>query len=184
MAVDEKLDVSGLACPMPIIKTKKAIAAMKIGETLEIIATDAGSKADLPAWAQSTGHHYVGLIEEGAVLKHYMRKCDVTMTNEMHFKSTITNEELLKISPKPNIIDVRESIEYDFGHIKGAVSMPLGELALKLASFDQEQTYYLICRSGTRSDLACKLMVDHGFKHIVNVLPGMQSITTDLEKNI
>lgn len=49
MRTDHQLDVQGLACPMPIVKTKKTMNTMEVGETVEVIATDAGSKADLQA---------------------------------------------------------------------------------------------------------------------------------------
>ncbi|MBD4937798.1 hypothetical protein GUF79_17260, partial [Xanthomonas citri pv. citri] len=47
------LDAKGLACPMPIVKTKKRMKDLKAGEVLEIHATDKGSTADLEAWAKS-----------------------------------------------------------------------------------------------------------------------------------
>lgn len=46
------LDAKGLACPMPIVKTKKRMKDLKAGEVLEIQATDKGSTADLEAWAK------------------------------------------------------------------------------------------------------------------------------------
>lgn len=46
------LDAKGLACPMPIVKTKKRMKDLKAGEVLEIHATDKGSTADLEAWAK------------------------------------------------------------------------------------------------------------------------------------
>ncbi|MEI2400959.1 sulfurtransferase TusA family protein, partial [Paenibacillus phytohabitans] len=58
------LDAKGLACPMPIVKTKKAMNHLEGGQVLEVLATDKGSKADLKAWAESTGHQYLGTLEE------------------------------------------------------------------------------------------------------------------------
>ena len=49
---DVQLDAKGLACPMPIVKTKKAMNDLVDGQILEVIATDKGSKADLAAWAK------------------------------------------------------------------------------------------------------------------------------------
>ena len=48
-----QLDAKGLACPMPIVKTKKAMSDLEDGQVLEVQATDKGSKADLKAWAES-----------------------------------------------------------------------------------------------------------------------------------
>ena len=62
------LDAKGLACPMPIVKTKKAMNNLQAGEVLEVQATDKGSKADIKAWAESTGHQYIGMLAwEGKV---------------------------------------------------------------------------------------------------------------------
>ena len=51
---DQVLDASGLNCPMPILKTKKALKGMSAGETLEVISTDAGSVKDLVAFCNQT----------------------------------------------------------------------------------------------------------------------------------
>ena len=49
---DVQLDAKGLACPMPIVKTKKAMNDLEEGQVLEVQATDKGSKADLAAWSK------------------------------------------------------------------------------------------------------------------------------------
>jgi tRNA 2-thiouridine synthesizing protein A len=59
IAADEVLDCSGLACPMPILKTKKAIDALAPGQVLKMIATDPGSQSDIDAWTNRTGHALV-----------------------------------------------------------------------------------------------------------------------------
>jgi tRNA 2-thiouridine synthesizing protein A len=71
---DQVLDCSGLSCPMPIIKTKKAIDALQIGQVLEMIATDPGSKSDMDAWTKKTGHALVGSSEEGGKFIFFIRK--------------------------------------------------------------------------------------------------------------
>jgi TusA-related sulfurtransferase len=58
--VDQTLDCRGLACPMPIVKTKKAMSAIHSGQVIEVLATDKGSLADFQAWASNTGHQYLG----------------------------------------------------------------------------------------------------------------------------
>lgn len=57
---DETLDCRGLSCPMPLLKTKKTIKNMKEGQIIEIIGTDPGTRNDLPAFAQRSGHEYLG----------------------------------------------------------------------------------------------------------------------------
>ena len=56
---DQVLDCSGMACPMPILKTKKAVDALQIGQVLKMIATDPGSISDMEAWTKKTGHELV-----------------------------------------------------------------------------------------------------------------------------
>jgi len=66
---DQVLDCKGLNCPLPVIKTKKAIDAMEGGQILKMVATDPGSKNDISAWASRTGHHLVSAeqTDEGFV---------------------------------------------------------------------------------------------------------------------
>ncbi|WP_409305583.1 sulfurtransferase TusA family protein [Peribacillus sp. SCS-155] len=68
------LDAKGLACPMPIVKTKKAINELESGQVLEVHATDKGARADMTAWAKSTGHELVRHEEENDVLKFWIKK--------------------------------------------------------------------------------------------------------------
>lgn len=56
MEVDQHLDVSGLNCPLPILRAKKALATMEAGAVLEIIATDPAAPADFVAFCRQTGH--------------------------------------------------------------------------------------------------------------------------------
>lgn len=56
MKHDKEFDASGLACPMPIVKTKKSLADMASGQVLKVIATDPGSVCDMQAFAEQTGH--------------------------------------------------------------------------------------------------------------------------------
>ena len=74
MNADKILDAKGLACPMPIVKTKKAINELNAGEVLEIHATDKGAKSDLTAWAKSGGHELLQDTEEDGVLKFWVKK--------------------------------------------------------------------------------------------------------------
>ncbi|WP_099354430.1 sulfurtransferase TusA family protein [Fredinandcohnia onubensis] len=74
MNIDQVLDAKGLACPMPIVKTKKAIDGLESGQVLEVLTTDKGAKNDLTAWASSTGHEILDSKEEDGVLKFYIKK--------------------------------------------------------------------------------------------------------------
>lgn len=74
MSEIEKLDCYGLLCPMPIIATAKKIKEMKVGEMLEIRATDEGIKTDLPAWCKATGQEFIGIEEKNGEYTGYVRK--------------------------------------------------------------------------------------------------------------
>ena len=177
---DVQLDAKGLACPMPIVRTKKAMKDLAEGQVLEIAATDKGFKADLAAWAESTGHQYIGTIEEGDVLYHYIRKSGGDDEAEKPFEQTVKNEEIL--SRNGIILDVREEAEYAFGHVPNAKSIPLGELEERMGELDPEQEIYVICRTGRRSELAAHKLAANGFSKVYNVLPGMKEWNRDLIK--
>jgi tRNA 2-thiouridine synthesizing protein A len=53
---DQFLDCSGLICPLPIVKTQRAIKKMEIGQVLEMISTDPGAVPDMKAWENQTRH--------------------------------------------------------------------------------------------------------------------------------
>lgn len=63
--VSERLDCSGLLCPMPVVKTKKAMKALQAGEVLEMISTDPGSMPDMHAWAMQTGNELLEASDQG-----------------------------------------------------------------------------------------------------------------------
>lgn len=183
--VNRKLVCEGLACPLPVVRTKKTIDEMIAGEVLEVSATDKGSVSDLKSWANRTGHQYVGLQEENGIYRHYIRKAEASETKaEMNFPHTVSNEELndkLASGASLTIIDVREPAEYAFGRIPGAVSIPAGELEGKFASLDPSANYYVVCRTGNRSDMACQLLAEKGFANVANVIPGMSQWSYKIE---
>lgn len=185
LTTNKVLDAKGLACPMPIVKTKKAMTDLEPGQVMEIQATDKGSTADLKAWAETTGHQYLGTIEEDGVLKHYLRKASESeTTTESSYPHVESLDEVLnKLNGKEKItiLDVREPAEYAFGHIPGAISIPLGELEDRLNELNSEDEIHIICRSGSRSDLAAKKMTEKGFSKVKNVIPGMKDWTGPIE---
>ncbi|GAB6523071.1 sulfurtransferase TusA family protein [Bacillus cereus] len=74
MNIKQVLDAKGLACPMPIVRTKKAMDTLQTGEVLEVHVTDKGSVKDIPAWANKGGHNIVKHVEEADVLKFWIKK--------------------------------------------------------------------------------------------------------------
>ncbi len=71
---DQELDASGLNCPLPILRAKKALAALSAGQVLHIIATDPGSVKDFEAFAKQTGNELTESREEGGKFHFLMKK--------------------------------------------------------------------------------------------------------------
>lgn len=74
MQVDRELDTRGLNCPLPILKAKKALSDMLSGQTLKVVATDAGSVRDFVAFAKQTGNELIEQTTEGKDYIHVMRR--------------------------------------------------------------------------------------------------------------
>jgi tRNA 2-thiouridine synthesizing protein A len=68
------LDLKGLSCPLPIVKTAKAIKDLQSGEMVEVLATDPGSVPDFKAWARSTGNELVEQTNLDGVFRFVIRK--------------------------------------------------------------------------------------------------------------
>jgi len=71
---DVTLDCFGLTCPMPIFNASQKMKELKIGEVLEVLATDSGIVADMPDWCKRTGNEFIGAEEEDGEYKVYIRK--------------------------------------------------------------------------------------------------------------
>ena len=69
-----EVDAIGMNCPLPILRTKKALATMQSDEVLKIKATDAGAAHDFPAFAKQTGNELIASTTEGEVLVFYMKR--------------------------------------------------------------------------------------------------------------
>jgi len=72
--VKKTLDTSGLSCPLPVVKTKKALKDIEVGDILEMISTDAGSIPDMEAWARQTGHELLESKDEGKTFRFFIKK--------------------------------------------------------------------------------------------------------------
>ena len=68
------VDARGTSCPGPILAAKKGMADVKVGEIMEVLATDSGTQKDLPAWAKKMGHEYLGLVEEPGYMKLFVKR--------------------------------------------------------------------------------------------------------------
>ena len=74
MQFDKEIDTSGLNCPLPILKAKKALAELNSGHTLKVIATDKGSLRDFQAFAQQTGNELIDQQTVGTDFIHLLRR--------------------------------------------------------------------------------------------------------------
>jgi tRNA 2-thiouridine synthesizing protein A len=71
---DKELDASGLNCPLPILRAKKALAELASGQVLHIIATDPGSVKDFEAFANQTGNELMESTENGGKFEFLIKK--------------------------------------------------------------------------------------------------------------
>lgn len=74
MDYQKDLDARGLNCPLPILKTKKALADMATGDILRVIATDPGAVRDFQAFAKQTGNELLGHAEENREFVFFMKR--------------------------------------------------------------------------------------------------------------
>ncbi len=74
MQVDQEVDTRGLTGPLPILKAKKALAAMQTGQLLKVVATDTGSIRDFQAFAKQTGNELVEQQTVGDEFIHILRR--------------------------------------------------------------------------------------------------------------
>ena len=74
MDAQKELDTRGLNCPLPILKAKKALADMRSGEVLKVIATDPGSMRDFQAFARQTGNELVEQESSNDEFVHFLRR--------------------------------------------------------------------------------------------------------------
>jgi tRNA 2-thiouridine synthesizing protein A len=72
--IAKTLDLKGLSCPLPIVKTAQGIKEVQSGELIEALATDPGSVADFNAWCKSTGNELVEQGRDGDVFRFVIRK--------------------------------------------------------------------------------------------------------------
>ena len=71
---DQVLDCSGLLCPMPVVKTTRAIKKLQVGQVLKMIATDPGAPPDMAAWSRQTGNEILAQTEEDGKFIFYIKR--------------------------------------------------------------------------------------------------------------
>ena len=74
MDFDKEFDASGLACPLPIVKTKKALSDMASGQVLRVVSTDPGSVSDMAAFAEQTGNQLLEQVNQDKKYVFFLKK--------------------------------------------------------------------------------------------------------------
>lgn len=74
MDFDRELDVKGLNCPLPILRTKKTLAEMTTGQVLRVVATDPGSVKDFQAFSRQTGNELLSHEEKDKVFEYLIKR--------------------------------------------------------------------------------------------------------------
>ncbi|MFC5653777.1 sulfurtransferase TusA family protein [Paenibacillus solisilvae] len=74
MQADLIVDTKGMACPMPIVKAKKALDGLQPGQVMEVLSTDKGSVNDFQAWVKQTKHELIKHEEENGIYKFFVKK--------------------------------------------------------------------------------------------------------------
>ena len=74
MNFDKELDARGLNCPLPILRTKKALADLQSGQVLKVLATDPGAVKDFHSFSRQTGHELLSSSEERKEFVFFMKK--------------------------------------------------------------------------------------------------------------
>ncbi len=71
---DVTVDTSGRFCPVPILEVAKAVKGLQPGQVVQVVATDPGVEADLPAWCKATRNPLVALVRDGASYRIFVRR--------------------------------------------------------------------------------------------------------------
>lgn len=70
----ETVDATGLSCPLPILRAKKALATLSAGDVLRVITTDRGAVRDFQAFCKQTGNALLAQIDETERVTHYLER--------------------------------------------------------------------------------------------------------------
>jgi hydroxyacylglutathione hydrolase len=124
--------------------------------------------ADL--WARRVGmDRIVGYLEGGMVAwaTRGYRTADIHLVSAeaLHDRVTGTSNMVL--------VDVRSPLEFEDGHIGGAVNIPAPDLRTRYQELDPDKPTFLVCSSGNRSSLGASILKQHGFKELHNLAGGM-----------
>lgn len=109
----------------------------------------------------------------------FLSSCIFRKDANFGYKNITPEEAMAMISASEDVIllDVRTRAEFDgeLGHIEGAINIPVQELERRLGEIEKYRGRKIIvyCRSGNRSRRASRILVEHGFKNVYNMVGGI-----------
>ncbi len=175
--VNEQLDVTQDTNEQALLHIKEKVEKMNKGEVLEILTSDKKFAKELKVLANDMRSSYFGDREVSG--KHYIRKETRTEKSDTMERNYIMSlEDFTKKYEKDDdlyVLDVREDFEYAVSHVPGAVLIPLGELEANMDKIPKDKEVHIICRTGNRSDFAARILMESGYEHVFNIVPGMIS---------
>lgn len=71
---DEEIDAAGLLCPLPVLRARKRLLAMRPGAVLRLVATDPAAIVDVPHFCAESGHEFLGATEDGPARAYLIRR--------------------------------------------------------------------------------------------------------------
>jgi tRNA 2-thiouridine synthesizing protein A len=72
--IDKELDCMGMICPLPVLRTKKALADMQTGQVLKVVANDRGAEQDIPMFAKQTGNELLASEKQDETFTFYLKR--------------------------------------------------------------------------------------------------------------
>jgi phage shock protein E len=94
---------------------------------------------------------------------------------ELNLAQTVDVQTVANVMDRDDVvlIDVREQVEYDAGHIPGVTLIPLGQVASRMSEIPTDKTVIITCRSGNRSGQATDFLRANGFTNVHNMAGGI-----------
>jgi len=73
-AITRSIDARGMPCPGPLMSLIGAIREGSVGDVIEVVSSDEGSKSDIPAWVAKAGHELVEVVTEQDFARFIVKK--------------------------------------------------------------------------------------------------------------
>ena len=100
------------------------------------------------------------------------------------FHASVPTVDAVSVPAEGALLDVREQDEWEAGHVEGALHIPMGQIAARLAELDPARETVVICRSGGRSLQVATFLAGRGFGSVYNLAGGILAWSRDLDPRI